>query len=131
MAKFELDADFNDSELETLLDSLDEWESQSAELLNMIDKLRKMGDPPDGADEDYKRDFGQFRDHILGQEQKAKKDKKVRREKATLLKAKVILLQQRSAIERLGDPNEKISSPSEKPRRPRHPEVPEEDASES
>jgi hypothetical protein len=93
--------DFNGADLETILDALDGWEAESMSLLQMVEKMKQMGEPPDDMDEDYRKHCIQFRNHIISQEDKARKDKKVIREKSTLLKAKVILLQQQRGIDEL------------------------------
>jgi hypothetical protein len=90
MAKFEVDADFSSQDRETILESLDSWESENTDLLDTIDKLEKMGEPPNDMEEDYRKGFGHFRQHMLGQKERAKKEKKSRRLTACRLKAKII-----------------------------------------
>ncbi len=101
MSKFELEADFTEQDLSTLLDALDEWEMQDIGLLDLIDKLRHIPDPPDDADPDYTHAFEEFKNHMLSQEDKVRRSRTVRREKAILLKAKIILMKQARAADRL------------------------------
>jgi hypothetical protein len=95
--------DFTDSDLDTILDALDEMERKDAEYLPSIEKLLKI--LPEPSDPELHRAYGEFRKDMAKQEKKLKQEKKIRREKITLLKAKIIMLQQERAIDRLGDPD--------------------------
>lgn len=98
--KFELDAEFTNQDLEALLDALDGWEMKDIELLELIEKLKNIPDPPDDADPEYKENFIEFKKHMLSQEHRARSNKKQRREKAVLLKAKIILMNQSRAADK-------------------------------
>ena len=103
MAKFELDADFTKQDLDTLLDALDEWETKGQDLLHIIEKLKIIPDPTDDVPEEYREGFLNFKRSMLAQEPEAKKDKKMRREIATMMKAKIILMNQSRAADQMMD----------------------------
>lgn len=101
MKKFELDGEFTPQDLEVMLDALDEWETKDVELLELIEKLKHIPDPPEDANEQYREHFLEFKKHMLSQEHKARSNKKQRREKAVLLKAKIILMNQSRAADQI------------------------------
>src|SRR5262252_642631 len=107
--------EFTDADLDTILDALDEMERKDAEFLPGIEKLLKI--LPEPRCEEHHRAYAEFRQDMLKQESKLKKEKKIRREKITLLKAKIIVLQQDRAIERLGEPDEDENSQASKENR--------------
>ncbi len=99
--KFELEGELSSEDMEMILDALDHWESRDQSLLEVIDKLRHIPDPPDDMEECHREAFFEFKKHMLDQESKLKADRIIRREKAILLKAKIILLNQRTTAERV------------------------------
>jgi|SRR5215831_9524301 len=107
--------DFTDSDLDTILDALDEMERKDAEYLPSIEKLLKI--LPEPSDPELHHAYGEFRKDMARQEKKLKQEKKLRRERITLLKAKIIMLQQERAIDRLGEP-EPSEETEKNPERP-------------
>jgi hypothetical protein len=101
--KFELEEEFTPQDLDTILDALDEWETKDVELLELIEKLKHIPDPPEDANPEYREYFLEFKKHMLSQEHKARSNKKQRRERAVLLKAKIILMNQSRAADKLFD----------------------------
>jgi len=108
--KLELDGEFTPQDLDTLLDALDEWETKDVELLELIEKLKHIPDPPEDANEQYRETFLEFKKQMLSQEPKARSNKKQRREKAVLLKAKIILINQSRAADKLMEEAQSTSS---------------------
>jgi hypothetical protein len=101
--KFELEADFTEQDLQTMLDALDDWEMQDMGFLELIDKIKHIPNPPEDSSPDYVEAFTEFKKHMLSQEDKVRKNRNIRREKATLLKAKIILMNQARAAEKFLD----------------------------
>lgn len=100
--KFEIDADFSDQDMDVIIEAVEDWETRDMELLTLIDKLRLIPDPPDDPENpEYREHFLEFKKHMLGQESKAKETRKMRRERATMLKAKIILMKQARTAEKL------------------------------
>jgi hypothetical protein len=98
---FTIQSDFTKEDYRTILEALDDWEFKDVELLNMIQKLKHLEDPPEGScPDDFRESFMSFRQHMLSQEADAKQRREIRREKSTLLKAKIILMNQRKAAEK-------------------------------
>src|SRR4051812_42429137 len=99
MKKFELEADFTTKDMDIILDALDEWETKDAGLLEFIEKLKTVPDPKE--DVESRENFMEFKKQMLSQESKARSNKKHRREQAVLLKAKIILMNQDKAVNKL------------------------------
>jgi MarR-like DNA-binding transcriptional regulator SgrR of sgrS sRNA len=100
MDDFTIKGDFTKDDMQTILDALESWEAKDLELLETIEKLKHMNTPEEGeVPENFRESFCSFRTHMLNQESRAKKDREIRREKCTLLKAKIILMNQRKAAE--------------------------------
>jgi len=97
-----LAAKFSSQDLDTLLEAMDEWERVGGEQLNFIKMLENIPDlafadlPPEMKDA-----FEKYKQQQMGKKREIEKSRKVRGEKATLLKAKLILLLQRAAANRL------------------------------
>jgi hypothetical protein len=92
---------FTPADLDTILDALDELERKDLEFLPSIEKLLKI--LPEPRCEEHHQAYSDFRKDLLGQEAKMKKQKKMARERITLLKAKIIMLQQAAGVEQLFD----------------------------
>lgn len=98
---FTIQSEFTKEDLKTILESLDDWEGKDMELLHIIEKLRQMRNPEEGeVPDEFREGFISFRTHMLNQEGEARKNREIRRERATLLKAKIILMNQRKAAEK-------------------------------
>lgn len=115
MAKFEIERDFTSQELDALMDALDDWEYRDVEMLSVIERLKRLPEPPAINEEDfeteesfnyaknYRESFVSFKKQMLEQEDKARSDRKFRRERATMLKAKIILMKDSKAADDIFD----------------------------
>jgi len=100
---FTIPAEFTKEDLKTILESLEDWEAKDG-LLYTIEKLKQMRNPEEGeVPDDFREAFVSFRTYMLNQEGEARMNKELRRERATLLKAKIILMNQRKAAEKAFD----------------------------
>ncbi len=95
--------DLNDADLDTILDALDLMERKDTECLPSMEILMKI--MPEPRDEERHQAYAEFRRDMKNKEKQLQIEKKIRREKITLLKAKIIMWQQDEAIEHIGDPD--------------------------
>lgn len=100
---FTIPAEFTKEDLKTILESLEDWEGKD-DMLSTIQKLKQMRNPEEGeVPDDFREAFISFRTHLLNQEGEARNNREIRCERATLLKAKIILINQRRAAEKAFD----------------------------
>jgi len=97
--KFEIDSDLTTEELDTLIEALDDWEKSESHTIEFIEVLKKIPDP-DTEDNPHMEQFIDFKRHMVSKESDLKKDKRIRREKAIFLKAKLLLLTQSKVVDR-------------------------------
>ena len=103
-----LESDFESPDLDVLLEAMDEWEKVGGEALQIIKFLKDF--PADlmlkDAPEEVMEAFQHFKKNHLSKEREVLSKRKLRGERATLLKAKIILMKQEAAMDRLGDPGD-------------------------
>ena len=95
---FEIPSEFTEDDLNTILEAVGVWELQCNADLEMIAKLKMLQDP-EFPDEESKEAFYAWKNAMLSREKQIVQHKKVRTEKAILLKAKLILMNQRNMAE--------------------------------
>lgn len=96
MKKFEIDAEINEGDFNTIIEALNFWEMQIGVELEMIKKL-KMFPEPEFPDEESKEAFYAWKNAAISREKELKKAVRIRMEKAILLKAKLLLMNQTRA----------------------------------
>lgn len=100
---FIIPAEFTKEDLKTILESLCEWEGKD-DMLSTIEKVKQIRNPEEGeVPDDFRDAFISFRTKLLRQEGEARNNREIRCERATLLKAKIILMNQRRAAEKAFD----------------------------
>lgn len=107
-----LSADFTDQDLDLVFDLLDSWERQPQSELSMVQMLQQspLGKMMEGMPEGMQQSYGEFNNMLSSKEKQIKDTVQVRKERATLLKAKILLLKQTRAIDKLCN-----ESPAETP----------------
>ena len=98
---------FTPADLDTILDALDELERKDLEYLPSIEKMLKI--LPEPRCEEHHQAYAEFRKDLIGQQEKLRKQKKMAREKITLLKAKIIMMQQADSIDQLFEDSAKTN----------------------
>lgn len=94
-----LEGKLNANDIEILIESVDSWETsgnRDFHIMNMV----KNAMMPDRDDDSYEF-IKQVKDHFISREREIKADRSLRQEKATLLKAKLMLMRDDIGIDQL------------------------------
>jgi hypothetical protein len=97
-----LESSFTEDDLSLVFEALDEWERMGTELLFFIQQFEQMPPLPENASPEVVEHVNRIRNHYLSIKKDAELTIKVRRERACLVKAKVVLQKTELAIEKLG-----------------------------
>lgn len=97
-------AELSEDELDVLLDGVDALEQDNNNLPDKVEVfLARFAPGEDCSDDDHRKGYERVKSHFMSKGDVLKKEKKIRRETYTLLKAKIIRAQQEYAVSRLGD----------------------------
>lgn len=96
MKNFEIEAEINDADFSTILEALSFWEVQIGAELEVINRIKHLPEP-EFPDEETKIAFHTWKNSMIGKEKELRKSIKIRMEKSILLKAKLLLMNQRNA----------------------------------
>jgi hypothetical protein len=97
-----LESAFTEEDLSLLFEALDEWERLGTETLFFIQQFEQMPPLPENTSPEVVEHVNRLRNHYLSIRKDAEQTIKVRRERACLVKAKVVLQKTDLAIEKLG-----------------------------
>jgi len=100
--KFEIDAEITESDFETIMEALNCWEIQCNADLDLIKRLKDLPDP-EFPDKETLEQFRAWKNSLLSREPKLKKDGRIRMEKAIMLKAKLLMMNQQQATDKFLD----------------------------
>jgi hypothetical protein len=95
-----LDSNFDEIDLNLLFEAVDEWEKQDYAILGFIEAMKKYPFPDDMPD-DVKEAMEEIKKYYIGKEKSLKANQEIRRERSTLIKAKIIMQKTDRASEKL------------------------------
>jgi hypothetical protein len=109
-----LESEFTEDDLSLVFDALDEWERMGTELFFIIQQFEQIPPLPENTAPEIVEHVNRMRNYYLSLKRDAEQTLKVRRERACLVKAKVVLQKTEMVIEKLGKLDlERISNPPE------------------
>ena len=120
-----LESKFSRNDIDTLIDSMSDWEALGNQDYHLLNMVKNAPMPPE--DHEAFEMMQNIKDHFLKREREIKESRETRQERATFLKAKLMLVRTDMGIEQLFEmatdpivvsPEAKEESPSNKAREP-------------
>ena len=107
-----LESKFSRADIDTLIGSVDEWETSGNQEYHLLNMVKSAPMPPE--DHEAFEMMSHIKEHFLKREREIKESRETRQEKATLLKAKLMLVRTDMGIEQLFEmATEPIGTPVE------------------
>lgn len=97
----ELKSSFTRDDLETLIESMDFWESMGNQEFHLMNMIKNAPMPPE--DHEAFDSMQQIKDHFRSRERDIEATRQTRQEKAVFLKAKLMLVRRDLSIDQLFD----------------------------
>jgi hypothetical protein len=97
----ELKSSFTRDDLETLIESMDFWESMGNQEFHLMNMIKNAPMPPD--DHEAFDSMNQIKEHFRNRERDIEATRQTRQEKAVFLKAKLMLVRRDLSIDQLFD----------------------------
>ena len=116
-----LESGLSREDLDTLLESMDDWEAIGNHEFHVMQMVRNAPMPPD--DHEAHEFMEQLKEHFKQREKEIKDTRKIRQEKAIFLKAKIMLIVRDLGINQLFE-NANAPASAEAPREVRKPVSP-------
>jgi hypothetical protein len=95
-------------DVEVLIESMDYWETTGNREFHIMEMFRNM--PLPEADHEAFEPIKEAKKYFAGRERDIKADRALRKEKATILKAKLMLMRQDMAVDRIFDVDTSVTS---------------------
>lgn len=105
----ELSSKFTKDDVQTLLDSMSDWEMLGNHEFHMMQAVRNAPLPPEDSGESYEV-MNQIKEHFKRREKEIMATREMRQEKAIFLKAKLMLIKRDMGINQLFDMATSVSA---------------------
>jgi hypothetical protein len=97
----ELQSDFSRPDVETLIESMDDWEGLGNSEFHFMNMIESMPMPPEEAGEAVQKQISDLKEHFRRRKPDIEASRMLRQEKATFLKAKLMLVRKDMAVDGL------------------------------